>query len=96
MNQNSNNQFVNLKGISIGDGMMNPLIQTQGYADLMYQLSLMDENEVIQGYIYENLIGNFISFFLFFFFFYFFYFINLINLINFVIILFYFLFFKFS
>jgi len=60
MNQNPANQYVNLKGISIGDGMMDPLIQTQGYADLMFQMSLMDENEVIQGYIYENLIENFI------------------------------------
>lgn len=57
MNMNKNNQFVNLVGISIGDGMMDPLTQTQGYADLMYQLGLMDEQEVAQGHVYEQTIG---------------------------------------
>ena len=58
MNQNSSNQYVNLAGISIGDGMMDPLTQTQGYADLMYQLGLMDEQEVTEGHVYEQTIEN--------------------------------------
>lgn len=56
MNMNPANQYVNLVGISIGDGMMDPLTQTQGYADLMYQLGLMDEQEVAQGHVYEQTI----------------------------------------
>ena len=58
MNQDSSNQFVNLVGISIGDGMMDPLTQTQGYADLMYQMGLMDEQEVTRGHVYEQTIGR--------------------------------------
>ena len=54
MNQNPNNQYVNLVGLSIGDGMMDPLTQTQGYADLMYQLGIMDEQDVTGGHVYEQ------------------------------------------
>merc|ERR1712232_670273 len=46
MNMNTSNPHINLVGLSIGDGMMDPLTQTQGYADLMYQLGLMDEQEI--------------------------------------------------
>lgn len=58
MNQNSSNQYINMVGLAIGDGMMDPLTQTQGYADLMYQLGLMDEQEVTQGHVYEQTIEN--------------------------------------
>lgn len=60
MNQNPNNQYVNLVGLSIGDGMMDPLTQTQGYADLMYQLGIMDEQDVTGGHVYEQQIQNYI------------------------------------
>merc|ERR1712000_760142 len=60
MNQNSSNQFVKLAGISIGDGMMDPLTQTQGYADMMYQLGMMDEQERSTGHVFEQTIQTYI------------------------------------
>eukprot|EP01121_Diplochlamys_sp_Union-15-3_P003123 TRINITY_DN1296_c0_g1_i1.p1 TRINITY_DN1296_c0_g1~~TRINITY_DN1296_c0_g1_i1.p1 ORF type:complete len:482 (-),score=105.44 TRINITY_DN1296_c0_g1_i1:24-1397(-) len=43
---------INLKGIAIGDGMMDPLTQTQGISDLAYFFSMADSNErkVIKQY----------------------------------------------
>lgn len=60
MNNNPKNQFINLKGISIGDGMMDPLTQTQGYADLLYEFSMVDQNQRIQGLQYELLTQEYI------------------------------------
>jgi len=52
MNKNPQMNKINLKGISIGDGMMDPVTQIPGYGDLAYSLSLADENQraVIQNY----------------------------------------------
>ena len=58
MNMDASNARINLVGLSIGDGMMDPLTQTQGYADLMFQMGLMDEQEVAQGRVYENKMGK--------------------------------------
>ena len=58
MNQNTSNTHINLVGLAIGDGMMDPLTQTQGYADLMFQVGIMDEQEVMQGRVYESKIGR--------------------------------------
>jgi len=60
MNANPNNQYVNLVGLSIGDGLMDPLTQTQGYADLLYQLGLVDEQERTEGHVYEQTIQTLI------------------------------------
>jgi len=59
-NQDPNNQFVNLVGISVGDGMMDPITQTQGYATLLYELGMMDEQEVVNGRLYENNVEKYI------------------------------------
>lgn len=60
MNANPDNQYVNLVGLSIGDGMMDPLTQTQGYADLLYQLGMADESERTAGHVYEQTIQTLI------------------------------------
>jgi len=43
---------INLKGVSIGDGMMDPYTQATAYSGLLYQLGLANENErqVIEDY----------------------------------------------
>jgi len=60
MNMNTSNPHINLVGLSIGDGMMDPLTQTQGYAELMWQMGLMDEQEYEQGRVYETKIESLI------------------------------------
>jgi len=60
MNSKQNQTYINLKGLSIGDGMMDPLTQTQGYADMWYQISIADENQVKEGRLYEARIKDFI------------------------------------
>jgi len=51
MNQHTSTK-VNLKGIAIGDGAMDPINQFVGYSDLLYYIGLADEREraVIRSY----------------------------------------------
>jgi len=52
---------INLKGVSIGDGMMDPITQATAYSGLLYQLGLANENERTVIEDYENRIINFIK-----------------------------------
>ncbi len=45
---------INLKGIGLGDGLIDPESQMQGYAELAYQFSLADINEVETIRTYER------------------------------------------
>lgn len=47
--------LVPLRGISIGDGMVHPQVQTQGLADQIFALSMFDYNQREQGRAYEAL-----------------------------------------
>jgi hypothetical protein len=47
-----------LKGISIGDGIMDPQVQTQGIADQAFMFSMFDGNEHQIGLAYESGIGK--------------------------------------
>jgi hypothetical protein len=53
-NQNSANTFINLKGISVGDGAMHPAIQFVGFGDLLYYFGMADENQVAEINVYES------------------------------------------
>jgi len=46
--------FINLQGIAIGDGLMDPLTQFTGFGPLLYTLGLADENEVEEISNYEK------------------------------------------
>ena len=37
--------YINLKGIAIGDGLVDPVNMAPGYADLLFQYGLADENQ---------------------------------------------------
>ena len=56
MNQNKNNVQIPLKGLTIGDGMMDPQTQTQGIAKQAYMFSMFDENQREVGIAYESVI----------------------------------------
>jgi len=58
MNQNPNNIQIPLKGLTIGDGMMDPQTQTQGIAVQAYMFSMFDENQRKVGLAYESVILN--------------------------------------
>eukprot|EP00008_Paramoeba_atlantica_P006164 CAMPEP_0201487890 /NCGR_PEP_ID=MMETSP0151_2-20130828/16123_1 /ASSEMBLY_ACC=CAM_ASM_000257 /TAXON_ID=200890 /ORGANISM="Paramoeba atlantica, Strain 621/1 / CCAP 1560/9" /LENGTH=452 /DNA_ID=CAMNT_0047873059 /DNA_START=47 /DNA_END=1405 /DNA_ORIENTATION=+ len=53
-NKNSSNLFINLKGLSVGDGLMDPLTQLGGYADMWYSLGFVDFNEKKQTELYQK------------------------------------------
>jgi len=53
MNEKSK-QKINLKGIAVGDGIFDPLIQFTGFADLLYHLGLADENQMAVINDYET------------------------------------------
>jgi vitellogenic carboxypeptidase-like protein len=53
--------FINLKGVSIGDGMMDPLTQIPGYGTLLYSLGLADDVETQTFVKYENMIVTYIN-----------------------------------
>ena len=44
-NQDASNQYINLKGISIGDGAMSPPDQFFGYGDLLFNAAMCDSRE---------------------------------------------------
>jgi len=44
-NQNSPKVKINLKGMSVGDGMMHPIIQATGYGDLLYNEGMASHDE---------------------------------------------------
>eukprot|EP00456_Euglypha_rotunda_P045680 TRINITY_DN3620_c0_g1_i5.p1 TRINITY_DN3620_c0_g1~~TRINITY_DN3620_c0_g1_i5.p1 ORF type:complete len:201 (+),score=29.06 TRINITY_DN3620_c0_g1_i5:93-605(+) len=52
---------INLKGVSIGDGMMDPLTQIPGYSDLLYALGMADDNERQVIVNYETQIVDYIN-----------------------------------
>eukprot|EP01094_Clydonella_sp_ATCC50884_P023038 TRINITY_DN5418_c0_g1_i1.p1 TRINITY_DN5418_c0_g1~~TRINITY_DN5418_c0_g1_i1.p1 ORF type:complete len:482 (-),score=131.19 TRINITY_DN5418_c0_g1_i1:62-1435(-) len=60
MNHHSSEPHIPLKGISVGDGMMDPETQTQGYAKMWYELSILDINEMNEGLKYEEEILRYI------------------------------------
>eukprot|EP00211_Chloroparvula_japonica_P003432 CAMPEP_0119121888 /NCGR_PEP_ID=MMETSP1310-20130426/2304_1 /TAXON_ID=464262 /ORGANISM="Genus nov. species nov., Strain RCC2339" /LENGTH=442 /DNA_ID=CAMNT_0007111469 /DNA_START=102 /DNA_END=1430 /DNA_ORIENTATION=- len=49
----TNNTYINLKGVVVADGMMDPVTQTQGYAELLYNLGMFDANQREMGKKYE-------------------------------------------
>jgi len=72
MNQQSGTVKIPLVGLSIGDGIMDPQVQTQGIADQAYMFSMFDSTEHQIGIAYEsgieqNIIrGNFVEAFKYF------------------------------
>ena len=61
MNTQSNNPQINLVGLSIGDGQMDPSKQIPGFADMWYQVSVCDENQRQVGLQYEDQIMAYIA-----------------------------------
>jgi len=53
--------WINLKGVSIGDGMMDPLTQIPGYSSLLYELGLANDKERDVLLNYENQIVAYIN-----------------------------------
>ena len=53
MNQDSTNTKINLKGLAIGDGAMDPQSQFQGFGDLLWHLGMVDELERLRFKQYE-------------------------------------------
>ena len=54
MSQVSGTTRIPLVGLSIGDGIMDPQIQTQGIADQAYMFGMFDANEREIGLAYET------------------------------------------
>mmetsp|Transcript_13163 Transcript_13163/g.52527 ORF Transcript_13163/g.52527 Transcript_13163/m.52527 type:complete len:488 (+) Transcript_13163:56-1519(+) len=54
MNTDSSNPKVNLVGLSIGDGTMDPPKQIPGFAEMWYQVSVCDDNQRQVGKAYED------------------------------------------
>merc|ERR1740123_3022994 len=54
-NQNPNNAKINLQGVAVGDGWVDPVNQVLGYADLVFNMGLasVTEKKVIQNYVDE-------------------------------------------
>jgi len=53
MNQQAGDRKINLKGVAIGDGWIDPVNQVKGYADLVFNFGLasVSEKEVVQEYV---------------------------------------------
>merc|ERR1719499_500360 len=53
MNQDPQRAKINLKGVAIGDGWIDPVNQVKGYADLVFNLGLASSSEklVVQEYV---------------------------------------------
>lgn len=54
-------QYINLWGLSIGDGMMDPRTQTQGMSAAWFQLSIIDRQQMLIGEEYEKRIRQLID-----------------------------------
>merc|ERR1719223_150033 len=59
-NKNAKNKQINFKGLTVGDGLMDPITQIQGFADAWYYLGLLDANERKEGLKYEQRIRDYI------------------------------------
>jgi len=52
---------INLKGISIGDGALEPQVQFKGFGDLLWHLGMVDENEQKVFHEYEGRIQDYLA-----------------------------------